>query len=82
MPCVSSRVRPTGNLLFTENVLILFLPQVNPGFLPGKLSAICEIQVGLDGQDFSRDFVCSLTHSSDEATSCRFIDFLSLLSPL
>jgi hypothetical protein len=68
-------------LLSTENVLIVFLPQVTL-FPPGKLSAVHEIQVGLSGRDFSRDFVCSLTHSHNEATSCGFINFLSLLSSL
>ncbi len=62
LPCVSSRICPMGNLLFTENMLILFLPQVTSGFPPGKLSAIREIH-RLAGRDFSRDFVCSLTHT-------------------
>ncbi len=77
LPCLSSRVHPTENLLFTGNVLILFLPQVTSGFLPGKLSVIHEIHVGLASWDFSRDFVCSLTHSPNEAMSFGFINFLS-----
>jgi hypothetical protein len=72
----------------------MFLPQVTPfplfprvtPFPPGKLfvirklSVIREIQVGLAGRDFSKDFVCSPTHTRNEAMSCGFIDFLSLLS--
>jgi hypothetical protein len=50
-----------GNLLFTRNVLVLFLPQVTLGFPPGKISVICETHVGLAGRGFSRDVVCSLT---------------------
>ncbi len=75
LPRVSSHVRLTGNLLSAENDLIVFLPQVTSfplsppvtSFPPGKLFVICklfvirEIQVGLAGWDFSRDFVCSPT---------------------
>jgi hypothetical protein len=42
-------------------------------FLPGKLFVMCETHVGLAGRYFSRDFVCSSTHSCDKATSCGFI---------
>jgi hypothetical protein len=76
LPRVSSRVCHTRNLLSAENDLIVFLPQVTPfplfprvtPFPPGKLFVIHklfvirEIQVGLAGQNFSRDFVCSPTH--------------------
>jgi hypothetical protein len=75
LPRVSSHVRPTRNLLSAENDIIVFIPQVTPfplfprvtPFPPGKLFVIpklfviCEIQVGLAGWDFSRDFVCSPT---------------------
>jgi hypothetical protein len=62
-------IHPTGNLLSTGNILIMFLPQVTPfsffpqvtPFPPGKLSVVCEIQVGLVQWEFSRDFACSLT---------------------
>ncbi len=50
--------------------------------LPGKLSVTCETHVGLAGRDFSKDFVCSLTHSHNEATSCRFFYCIVLLSLL
>ncbi len=47
-------------------------------FLSGNLFVVCETHIGLAGQDFSRDFVCSPSHSCDEGMLCCFINIFIL----